>query len=125
VNIPLEIARAQGSHGIKGAPHGIKGGRPRLDLTDEQRAERRREQKRASKLKRQAEAGASAPTAVFPRYAGTPAAEALDGATRLTGSAGAPPQPAIIATDGRHSPLRGERNTKPKRRKKAKKKARR
>ncbi|WP_193211347.1 SEC-C metal-binding domain-containing protein [Luteolibacter marinus] len=42
-----ETARAQGHHGIKGAAHGIKGGRPRLDLTDEERAERRRKQQEA------------------------------------------------------------------------------
>ncbi len=47
MNIPPEVARAQGNHGIKGAVHGIKGGRPRLDLTDEQRAERRRQQQEA------------------------------------------------------------------------------
>jgi hypothetical protein len=49
MNIPLEIARAQGVHGIKGASHGIKGGRPRLKLTKAQRLKRRREQKRASR----------------------------------------------------------------------------
>ena len=47
MNIPPETARAQGHHGIKGAAHGIKGGRPRLDLTDEERAERRRKQQEA------------------------------------------------------------------------------
>jgi hypothetical protein len=44
VNIPPEVARAQAKHGVKGAAHGIKGGRPRLDLTDDERAERRRKQ---------------------------------------------------------------------------------
>jgi len=38
---------AYGKHGIKGAAHGIKGGRPRLDLTDEERKERRRQQHEA------------------------------------------------------------------------------
>lgn len=47
MNIPLEVAQAQGIHGLKGAAHGIKGGRPRLDLTDGQRTERRREQQEA------------------------------------------------------------------------------
>lgn len=47
MNIPPEVARSQGSHGIKGAAHGIKGGRPKLDLTHEQRAERRRKQQEA------------------------------------------------------------------------------
>lgn len=47
VNIPPEVARSQGKHGIKGAVHGIKGGRPRLDLTEAQRAERRRAQQEA------------------------------------------------------------------------------
>ena len=47
VNIPPEVARAQAKHGIKGAAHGIKGGRPRLDLTDDERAERRRKQHEA------------------------------------------------------------------------------
>jgi len=42
MNIPLETARAQGSHGIKG-------GRPRLDLTDEERLARRKAQKLASR----------------------------------------------------------------------------
>jgi len=37
--------RAQGKHGIKG-------GRPRLDLTGEERAERRREQKRAYRVRK-------------------------------------------------------------------------
>lgn len=45
MNIPAKIARAQGHHGIKGASHGIKGGRPKLDLTDAERAERRRKQR--------------------------------------------------------------------------------
>lgn len=44
MNIPPGLARAQGHHGIKGAVHGVKGGRPRLDLSDDERAERRREQ---------------------------------------------------------------------------------
>ena len=44
MNIPPETARAQGHHGIKGAAHGAKGGRPRLDLTDDERTERRRQQ---------------------------------------------------------------------------------
>jgi hypothetical protein len=44
MNIPPEVARAQAHHGAKGAAHGIKGGRPRLALTEEERAERRREQ---------------------------------------------------------------------------------
>lgn len=47
MNIPPEVARAQAKHGIKGAVHGIKGGRPRLDLTDEERTERRRKQHEA------------------------------------------------------------------------------
>lgn len=48
MNIPLEIARAQGHHGAKGAAHGIKGGRtPRLALTDEERLQRRRDQQTA------------------------------------------------------------------------------
>ena len=47
MNIPIEVARAQAEHGIKGAVHGIKGGRPRLDLTDEERTERRRKQHEA------------------------------------------------------------------------------
>lgn len=44
MNIPPEIARAQGKHGIKGAAHGIKGGRPKLDMTDEERTKHRRKQ---------------------------------------------------------------------------------
>lgn len=47
MNIPVGVARAQGQHGIKGAEHGIKGGRPRLELTDEERAKRRAEQHQA------------------------------------------------------------------------------
>ena len=47
MNIPLEIARAQGIHGAKG-------GRPKLDLTEEQRLARRRDQIRRSKLRRAA-----------------------------------------------------------------------
>ena len=47
VNIPPEVARVQGEHGIKGAAHGIKGGRPKLNLTDGERAERRRKQQEA------------------------------------------------------------------------------
>ncbi len=47
MNSPPEIARAQCHHGSKGAPHSIKGGRPRLELTDEERAERRRQQQEA------------------------------------------------------------------------------
>ena len=47
MNIPPEVARAQAKHGIKGAAHGIKGGRPRLELTDEERKERRRQQQEA------------------------------------------------------------------------------
>ena len=47
MNIPPDVARAQGKHGIKGAAHGTKGGRPRLDLTDDERAERRRQQHEA------------------------------------------------------------------------------
>lgn len=47
MNIPPEVARSQGKHGIKGAAHGIKGGRPKLDLTDDERAERRRAQQEA------------------------------------------------------------------------------
>lgn len=42
MNIPVEVARAQGEHGKKG-------GRPRLDLTDEERAERK-ERLRLQKL---------------------------------------------------------------------------
>lgn len=52
MNIPVEVARAQGKHGVKGAAHGIKGGRPRLDLTEEQRVERRRKQKEAYRRKK-------------------------------------------------------------------------
>lgn len=52
MNIPVEVARAQGKHGVKGAAHGIKGGRPRLDLTEEQRVERRREQKETYRRKK-------------------------------------------------------------------------
>ena len=59
MNIPLEVAQAQGHHGIKGAvhgakgaAHGIKGGRPRLALTDEQRAQRRRDQQTAYRRKK-------------------------------------------------------------------------
>ena len=44
MNIPPEVARSQGHHGTKGAVHGIKGGRPRLPLTDEERKEHRRKQ---------------------------------------------------------------------------------
>ena len=47
MNIRVEVAQAQGVHGIKGAAHGIKGGRPKLDLTDGERAERRRQQHEA------------------------------------------------------------------------------
>ena len=47
MNIPPETARAQGYHGIKGASHGVKGGRPKLDLTDDERIERRRKQQEA------------------------------------------------------------------------------
>ena len=47
MNIPIEVARAQAEHGIKGAVHGIKGGRPKLDLTDDERAKRRRAQHEA------------------------------------------------------------------------------
>jgi hypothetical protein len=47
MNIPIEVAQAEGIHGIKGAAHGIKGGRPKLDLTDDERAERRRQQHEA------------------------------------------------------------------------------
>lgn len=54
MNIPADVARAQGAHGSKGAAHGIlgavhgiKGGRPRLALTDDQRAQRRRDQQQA------------------------------------------------------------------------------
>jgi len=54
MNIPADVARAQGAHGSKGAAHGImgavhgvKGGRPRLALTDEGRAQRRRDQQQA------------------------------------------------------------------------------
>ena len=39
MNIPPEVARAQGHHGVKGAVHGVKGGRPRLQLTDEERTQ--------------------------------------------------------------------------------------
>ena len=52
MNIPPEIAHAQGHHGIKGASHGIKGGRPRLQLTDEQRKERKRKQQEAFRRKK-------------------------------------------------------------------------
>lgn len=51
MNIPPEIARAQGHHGIKGAKHGAKGGRPRLQLSEEQRKERRRKQYQAHRRK--------------------------------------------------------------------------
>ena len=47
MNIPPEVARAQAKHGIKGAAHGVKGGRPKLALTDDERAERRRKQHEA------------------------------------------------------------------------------
>ena len=61
MNIPVEVARAQGAHGVKGAVHGVKGavhgvkgavhgvkgGRPRLQLTDEERAQRKRDQQTA------------------------------------------------------------------------------
>ena len=47
MNIPPDVARAQGKHGIKGAAHGIKGGRPELDLTGDERTERRRRQQEA------------------------------------------------------------------------------
>lgn len=40
MNIPPEVARAQGKHGTKG-------GRPKIDLTDEERTERRRKQHEA------------------------------------------------------------------------------
>ena len=40
MNIPVEVARAQGHHGAKG-------GRPRLQLTEEERRERRRAQQLA------------------------------------------------------------------------------
>lgn len=49
MNIPLEIARAQGKHGIKGAAHGIKGGRPKLELSDEERTKHRQQQKERSR----------------------------------------------------------------------------
>lgn len=49
LNIPVEIARAQGHHGAKGALHGSKGGRPRLDLSEAERAARRALQKRESR----------------------------------------------------------------------------
>ncbi len=56
VNIPVEVARAQGHHGIKGAvhgsrgaSHGVKGGRPRLVLTDDERSARRALQLRESR----------------------------------------------------------------------------
>jgi hypothetical protein len=52
MNIPLEVAQAQGRHGAKGAAHGIKGGRPRLDLTNGERAERRRKQQEAYRRKK-------------------------------------------------------------------------
>jgi len=52
VNIPPEVARAQGHHGSKGAEHGKKGGRPRLQLTEEERIQRRRMQKDRSRLKK-------------------------------------------------------------------------
>lgn len=47
MNIPPEVARAQGHHGIKGAEHGKKGGRPPLQLTDDERKEHRRQQQEA------------------------------------------------------------------------------
>lgn len=47
MNIPLHVAQAQGHHGVKGAAHGAKGGRPPLDLTYEDRIERRRAQQAA------------------------------------------------------------------------------
>lgn len=40
MNIPLSVARAQG-------PHGIKGGRPRLNLSADERIQRRRDQQAA------------------------------------------------------------------------------
>ena len=42
------------------------------------------------------------------------------GPADLPGAAGPPSQPQTVMFVGRHTPLRGERNTKPKRRKKAK-----
>ncbi len=47
MNIPVEVARAQGHHGIKGAVHGVKGGRPRLP--EAERIERRKAQKLAAR----------------------------------------------------------------------------
>ena len=61
MNIPPEVARSQGKHGIKGAAHGIKGGRPRLDLTEEQRVERRRAQQEAYRRRQGIPAGKVAP----------------------------------------------------------------
>ena len=75
MNIPAEVARAQGPHGVKGAvhgpkgaAHGIKGGRPRLDLNETERKARRalqslicrkRKAKRLAKLAKAGLAGAS------------------------------------------------------------------
>lgn len=49
MNIPIDIARSQGHHGIRGAVYGSKGGRPRLQLTDEERAERKSRQRKESR----------------------------------------------------------------------------
>jgi SpoVK/Ycf46/Vps4 family AAA+-type ATPase len=56
MNIPPDVSRFQGHHGNKGAVHGIKGGRPRLDLTDEERAERLRKQQETYRRIQTAEA---------------------------------------------------------------------
>ena len=62
MNIPVEVARSQAGHGIKGAAHGIKGGRPRLDLTEQERTERRRKQQEAYRRKKGIPARESRPT---------------------------------------------------------------
>jgi hypothetical protein len=47
MNMPITVAQAQGGNGAKGPAHGIKGGRPRLDLTDGERTKHRRKQQEA------------------------------------------------------------------------------
>ena len=65
-------------------------------------------------------AGGSSESAGLPDFVGRPARPDPHGPADLPGLAGPPSQPKAIPTDGRHPPLRGERNTKPKRKKKAK-----
>ena len=68
MNIPHETARAQGHHGIKGAAHGVKGGRPKLDLTDEERAARRRRQREEYRRRKGIPARESKPTGWAAKY---------------------------------------------------------